>query len=108
MRAKKRVKKIKWRVDLGVYMPFCPHCGEPAYEHDKCAFCGKEYEWVEGKHHGTEVAVGDYTVYQATNNHITICKGDQMVMHINCRKKMTEEELAAQVDFYEEIIKKRM
>lgn len=41
-----------------------------------------------------------YTISQANNNHIMICKDDAMVMHINCSKKLTEDELKEQLDFY--------
>lgn len=36
-------KEVKWCYDWGVLIPFCPYCDEPAYEKDKCVFCGKEY-----------------------------------------------------------------
>lgn len=97
------MKKVKWRWDYGVYVPLCPYCGELAYEKDHCVFCNKEYEWVEGEHKGTIVNVGEYTVVQATNNHIHIYKGERMVRHASCTKKMTEEELKEMVAHYEQI-----
>lgn len=97
-------KKVNWRWDYGVYMPFCPYCDEVASYKDKCAFCGKEYEWTEPKHKPTVVQVGEYTVTQATNNHISITRNDKMVYHAQCTKKKTEEELKKEVDLYQALI----
>lgn len=97
------LKPIKWEWDYGVYVPFCPYCGEPAYEKDKCFSCGKSYKWVEGEYKPTEVQVGEYLVVQATNNHVHIYKDGHMVFHSQCAKKMTEDELREQVDFYKQI-----
>lgn len=32
--------------------PFCPSCGEPLYEPEKCVFCGKEIDQKEVKNDG--------------------------------------------------------
>lgn len=40
-----------------------------------------------------------YTVTQAPNNHIMICKDGKMVSHVNCPEKKTETELKEIVDF---------
>lgn len=98
------MKKIVWRWDCGVYVPFCPHCGEPAYEHDKCVFCHEPYEWVDGEVRPTEVSRGEYTVVQATNNHVHIYQNGQMVLHAACDRKMTEEDLLHEIDLYEKLI----
>jgi hypothetical protein len=100
------MKKVKWDWDWGVYIPLCPYCNEPAYEKDHCVFCGKPYEWVEGKYKDTIVKQGEYTIIQATNNHISIYKNGEFVMHSQCNKKMTEKELLDQVKFYNLLIKK--
>ena len=100
---KAELKPIKWKWDYGVYVPFCPYCGEPAYEKDKCFSCGKSYKWVEGEYKPTEVQVGEYLVVQATNNHVHIYKDGNMVFHSQCDKKFTEDELREHVDFYKQI-----
>lgn len=41
-----------------------------------------------------------YTISQARNNHVMICKDDEMVMHISCCKELTEDELKEKLDFY--------
>lgn len=41
-----------------------------------------------------------YTISQASNNHIMICKDNEMVMHISCSKELTEDELKEKLDFY--------
>lgn len=86
------MKKVKWRWDWGVYVPFCPYCDELAYEKDHCVFCMKEYKWVD-KSKERIVTVDDYTIVQASNNHIHICKGERIVMHISCTKKMSKRKL---------------
>ena len=91
-------KAVEWRWDYGVYLSFCPYCDSPTYdEKERCPFCKKEYEWTEPKHKDTQVQVGEFTVIQATNNHISIYKHGQWVYHMSCTKKMTEEELKGMV-----------
>lgn len=87
------MKIVNWKWDYGVYVPFCPYCDEPAYEKERCVFCGKEYGWVEGEHKPTVVEEGDYTIVQSTNNHISIYEKGELVSHISCTEKCTEEEL---------------
>lgn len=41
-----------------------------------------------------------YVISQASNNHVMICKNNKMVFHAICRKKLNEEELKEQLDFY--------
>lgn len=93
------MKKVKWRWDSGCYVPLCPYCNELAYEKDHCVFCNKEYKWVD-KSKERMVTVGEYTVVQASNNHITICKGDRRVMHLSCTKRKSKRQLKKMVDFY--------
>lgn len=100
-------KPIEWRWDYGVYVPFCPYCDELAYEHDKCAFCGKEYQWIAGDYKPTEVVVGEYVVCQSTSKDIYLYKGDEWVMHSTCTKMLTEDELVKMVDYYEKLIRER-
>lgn len=97
------MRKVKWRWDYGVYMPFCPYCDEPAYEEDHCVFCKKTYKWVEGKYKPTVIEEGEYTVVQSTNNHIQVYKEGRMVMHSSCTKKKSEQELREMIGLYEDI-----
>lgn len=94
------MKKVKWRWDWGVNVPLCPYCNELAYEKDHCVFCEKEYKWVD-KSKGRIVTVGEYTVVQASNKHIHVYKGEHMVMHISCAKKLSERKLKGYAIFYE-------
>lgn len=41
-----------------------------------------------------------YIISQASNNHVAICKDNQMLFHAQCNKKMNKEELKKQLDFY--------
>ena len=41
-----------------------------------------------------------YTVYQASNNHIQVYKGRELVMQEAYNEKCTEEELRSKVDEY--------
>ena len=93
------MKKVNWRWDMGVYVPFCPHCDELAYDETHCVFCGKKYKWVDGEIKPTVVEHGEYTIVQCTNNHIQVYRDGRMVMHSSCTSKLTEEELKQHVDF---------
>lgn len=94
------MKKVKWRWDMGVYVPFCPYCDEFPYDDDKCVFCGKPYKWVDGSIKETVVTEGDYTIYQGTSNHIQLYKDGKLIVHMSCTKKMTEEELKEIIERY--------
>jgi hypothetical protein len=99
------MKKVKWTWDWGVYVPLCPYCNELVYDKEKCVFCGKKYEWVEGKHQPTVIEHNGYTIVQCTNNHIQVYKDGHIVYHASCTKKMTEDELKEQVAFLESLRK---
>lgn len=47
-----------------------------------------------------------YEIYQANNNHVMICKDNEMVFHASCTKKMTKEELEKQLEFYFMLIRR--
>ena len=93
-------KKVVWRWEYDVYVPFCPYCDEPAYEHDGCCFCGKPYEYVDGECKPKEVSKGEYTVVQSTNNHINVYKNGSLVFHADCAAPRSEAELLALIDGY--------
>ena len=100
-----KMKKVKWKDEYGTKMPFCPYCDEPIYEKGKCIFCEKEHEWVDVRPSETVVEVGEYVVVQTINNHVHIMNGGRMIMHMNCTRKMTEDELREMVSIYETTIK---
>ena len=97
------MKKVKWRWDWECYVPLCPYCNELAYENDHCVFCKKEYKWVN-KSKDRVVIVGEYTVVQTSNNHISITKDGRMVFHASCTKRKSKRNLKKMVQHYEEII----
>ena len=102
------MKKVEWRRWYGdILYPFCPYCGEFAYEKDHCVFCEKEYKWVQRGRKGRVVTVGEYTVVQTSNNHISITKGDRMVYHAQCTKRLSKRKLKKQVAFYETLCAER-
>ena len=41
-----------------------------------------------------------YTISQAPNNHVMITKNNEMVFHTSLSKKLNEEELKAQIDWF--------
>ena len=47
------------------------------------------------------VEYGEYTVKQSTNNHVAVYKNGRMVMHCQCDKPMTDDELLSYIGFYE-------
>ena len=46
----------------------------------------------------------DCIVSQASNNHVMVCKDGEMVFHAEVNKKLTDEELKGNVDFYLDIL----
>ena len=46
----------------------------------------------------------DCIVSQASNNHVMVCKDGEMVFHAEVDKKLTDEELKGNVDFYLDIL----
>ena len=51
-----------------------------------------------------EIKYRDCIVSQASNNHVMICKDGEMVFHAEVDKKLTDEELKGNVDFYLDIL----
>jgi hypothetical protein len=98
------MKKVNWRWDWGLYVPFCPYCDEHAYEEGHCLFCNKEYEWVEGKYKNTVVEHNGYTIVQETNNHIQLYKDGEIILFASCEKKMSEDELKEMIERYKKKI----
>lgn len=47
-----------------------------------------------------------YIISQAENNHVMICKDNQMLFHAQLNKKLNKEELKQQLDFYLKLIEK--
>lgn len=86
------MKKVKWKWDWGCYIPLCPYCNEPVYDKDHCVFCKKKYKWVD-KSKERIVTVGEYTIVQASNYHIHVYKGERMVFHASCTKRMSKRKL---------------
>ena len=41
-----------------------------------------------------------YIISQANNNHVMICKANQMLFHASCNKKLNKKELQNKLDFY--------
>ena len=46
----------------------------------------------------------DCIVSQASNNHVMVCKDGEMVFHAEVNKKLTDEELKGNVDFYLDVL----
>lgn len=51
-----------------------------------------------------EIKYRNCIVSQASNNHVMICKDSEMVFHAEVDKKLTDEELKGNVDFYLDIL----
>ena len=51
-----------------------------------------------------EIKYRDCIVSQASNNHVIVCKDGEMVFHAQVDKKLTDDELKKQVDFYLDIL----
>ena len=45
-----------------------------------------------------------YEISQADNNHIMICKDNQMLFHTHCNRKLSKKQLQEQFNFYEKIL----
>lgn len=46
----------------------------------------------------------DCIVSQASNNHVMVCKDGEMVFHAEVDKKLTDDELKGNVDFYLDVL----
>lgn len=46
----------------------------------------------------------NHIVSQASNNHVMVCKDGEMVFHAEVDKKLTDDELKGNVDFYLDIL----
>lgn len=46
----------------------------------------------------------NHVVSQASNNHVMICKDSEMVFHAKVDKRLTDDELKKQVDFYLDVL----
>ena len=51
-----------------------------------------------------EIKYRDCIVSQASNNHVMICKDSEMVFHAQVNKKLTDDELKRNVDFYLDVL----
>ena len=51
-----------------------------------------------------EIKYRDCIVSQASNNHVMICKDSEMVFHAVVDKKLTDDELKGNVDFYLDVL----
>lgn len=47
-----------------------------------------------------------YVISQASNNHVMICKDDEMLFHMSCNKEKTKEELEEVLEFYFMLIRR--
>ena len=45
-----------------------------------------------------------YTISQASNNHVMICKDNQMLFHAQCNKELSEKELKQELEHYLKLI----
>ena len=45
-----------------------------------------------------------YTISQASNNHVIICKDNQMLFHAQCNKELSEKELKQELEHYLKLI----
>ena len=41
-----------------------------------------------------------YIISQASNNHIMICKDNQMLFHAQCNKKLNEDDLKQELELF--------
>lgn len=51
-----------------------------------------------------EIKYRNCTISQASNNHLVICKNGERVFHANIDKRLSDDELKKQVDFYLDIL----
>ena len=51
-----------------------------------------------------EIKYRGYTISQASNNHVAIFQNSKMIFHSQISKKLSDEELKKQVDFFLDIL----
>ena len=47
--------KIRYQNDYGMMMPYCPACGDMAYSHERCVFCGQKFITEEAPRNKKEI-----------------------------------------------------
>lgn len=86
------MKKVIWRYEYEMYVPFCPYCNEFAYEENKCVFCNKEYEMTE---YPESPIVVEYKNLKATQTGLGLWieRNGILLSHSSLSRKLTEEEI---------------
>ena len=87
------MERVIWKWDAGTYVPFCPHCQEPAYQKGRCLFCGERFLWVEPSVSQRKVVIGEYEAVQAPNHHLHLYKNGTLILHASCARELTAEEI---------------
>lgn len=100
--SKEPAKEIEWRKeycysnDGFMVVPFCPSCGEPAYEQDKCVFCGQKLVWIDKpkQYEDLCVSIGDWVAIQVYGSWgVYICYKGTIKVHASFTKPLSKEEL---------------
>lgn len=99
---KNQPKEIIWEDVCDRVMPFCPTCHEPAYQEDRCVFCGQKFIWVESEEAEKQaekqkeliVHYNDITVEQIVGSWgIYVSRNGEHLRHISCYKELSKEQL---------------
>lgn len=78
---------------------FCPTCERRLIWED-----GELMITAQGSKDAVEVHKGEWTVIQATNNHVAILRNGKRVAHFQCNDKKSEQALLEMIDFYQEVV----
>lgn len=94
--SKEPPKEVVWYEDYGIMLPWCPSCHEPAYEEDKCVFCGQPFIWVDKPkgYEDTIIEVGEWVIIQINGSWGVYVEHNGIeVSHACCSRKLTDDEL---------------
>ena len=89
--------KPRRRADTdGWGMPVCPSCQEPTYDEKRCIFCGQH---IKVKEYPQKPLIVKWKGYKGVHviGSIWVYQDDKFVLHGQCKKKLTPNELRKQL-----------
>lgn len=103
------IKDIKWQKeycyssDDFMVMPFCPSCGEPAYEENECMFCHQKYRFIPKPkdYEDVIITIGEWEICQVYGSWgVYISHNGRIVVHASCGSPISKRKLKEWLESY--------